>query len=87
MAPILSHDTQPVAYSLTAAPPLRPPGKAYSLIQKHGCLEDVISSLDTAKYPIPDPYPYQEAGRLFKGAGGGYKVREERSVLDCLPYQ
>ena len=38
------------------------------LIQKHGSLEAVMSQLDTAKYGIPDPFPFQEARTLFKGA-------------------
>jgi len=42
------------------------PGKAYQLVQKHGTMEEVLASLDTAKYPVPDPYPYQEARRLFR---------------------
>ena len=42
--------------------------QAYNLVQKHGSLEGVIANLDKDKYPIPDPYPYEEARRLFKGA-------------------
>lgn len=44
------------------------PKTALNLVQKHGCMEKVLESLDKDKYPIPDPFPYQEARRLFKGA-------------------
>ena len=44
------------------------PGKAHSLVLKHGSLEGVVASLDPAKYPLPDPFPFEEARRLFKGA-------------------
>ena len=36
-------------------------------MQKHGCLEKVLDSLDSSKYSIPDPFPYHEARRLFQG--------------------
>jgi len=41
--------------------------RALQLIQKHGNLESVMAQLDTARYGIPDPFPYQEARTLFKG--------------------
>ena len=41
--------------------------QAYSLIQKHGSMEEILANLDKAKYPVPDPYPYEEARRLFRG--------------------
>ena len=31
-------------------------------------MEEILANLDKAKYPVPDPYPYQEARRLFRGA-------------------
>lgn len=37
------------------------------LIQKHGSLEAVMSQLDTARYGVPDPFPFCEARVLFKG--------------------
>lgn len=37
------------------------------LIQKHGSLEAVMAQLDTARYGIPDPFPFSEARVLFKG--------------------
>ena len=43
------------------------PTRALTLVQKHGCLEKVLDSLDSSKYPIPDPFPYHEARRLFQG--------------------
>ena len=42
--------------------------QAYNLVQKHGSLEGVLANLDKDKYPVPDPYPYEEARRLFRGA-------------------
>lgn len=42
--------------------------RALALIRKHGNIEGVLAALDPAKYQIPDPFPYQEARRLFKGA-------------------
>lgn len=41
--------------------------RAMQLIQKHGSLEAVMAQLDTARYGIPDPFPFQEARVLFKG--------------------
>ena len=40
---------------------------ALKLILKHGSLKGVLDNLDKAKYPTPDPFPYEEAQRLFKG--------------------
>ena len=40
---------------------------ALKLIQKHGSLEAVMAQLDTSRYGIPDPFPFQEARGLFKG--------------------
>jgi hypothetical protein len=42
--------------------------KALSLIKKHGTIEEVLAALDTEKYPVPEPYPVEEARKLFKGA-------------------
>lgn len=42
--------------------------RAMQLIQKHGSLEAVMAQLDTARYGIPDPFPFQEARTLFKGS-------------------
>lgn len=41
--------------------------RALSLIKKHGSIEGVLAALDSKKYQIPEPFPYQEARRLFKG--------------------
>ena len=41
--------------------------RAMQLIQKHGSLEAVMSQLDTARYGVPDPFPFCEARVLFKG--------------------
>lgn len=40
---------------------------ALKLIQKHKRLEDVLASMEGGRYDIPDPFPYEEARRLFKG--------------------
>ena len=41
---------------------------ALRLIQKHGRLENVLTELEAkGKYDIPQPFPYEEARRLFKG--------------------
>ena len=42
--------------------------RALELVQKHGSLEKVMENLDSKKYGIPEPFPYQEARQLFKGA-------------------
>ena len=41
---------------------------ALKLIQRHECLEKVLESMKESKYQIPDPFPFDEARRLFKGA-------------------
>ena len=41
---------------------------ALKLIQKHETLEKVLASMRESKYQIPDPFPFEEARRLFKGA-------------------
>ena len=45
--------------------------RALQLITKHGSIEKVLEALDPAKYQIPDPFPYEEARRLFKGGCAG----------------
>ncbi|KAK9823030.1 hypothetical protein WJX81_001004 [Elliptochloris bilobata] len=40
--------------------------RALTLIQKHGSLEKVLANLDSGKYDVPDPFPYEEARRMFK---------------------
>jgi len=42
------------------------PTRALSLVQKHGSIEAVLASLDKDKYPIPEPFPFEEARRLFR---------------------
>lgn len=41
--------------------------RALTLMQKHGTLEKVLASLDPSKYDIPNPFPFDEARRMFKG--------------------
>ena len=41
---------------------------AHKLIQKHGNLENVLAAIrEEGKKEIPDPFPFEEARRLFKG--------------------
>lgn len=41
---------------------------ALRLIQKHGRLENVLAELEAkGKYDIPQPFPFDEARKLFKG--------------------
>ena len=40
---------------------------ALKLVQKHGSLKAIIENLDTTKYPLPDPFPYETAQGLFRG--------------------
>ena len=44
-------------------------------VRQHGSIEKVLEALDPAKYPVPDPFPYQEARRLFKGAGEIHAIK------------
>lgn len=39
---------------------------ALKLIQEHGSIEGVIAKLDTKKYSLPEPFPFEEARALFK---------------------
>ena len=41
------------------------PVKALKMIQDHKNIEGVLKNLDTAKYPLPEPFPFQEARQLF----------------------
>lgn len=41
------------------------PIKALKLIQEHKNIEGVIASLDKTKYPLPEPFPFEEARGLF----------------------
>jgi len=41
------------------------PQRALDLIKKHGTIEAALATLDPAKYPVPDPFPYDDARRLF----------------------
>ena len=49
---------------------------ALKLIQKHGNLSTVLDNLDSTKYPLPEPFPYDTAQQLFAG--------ELRAVLHDL---
>mmetsp|Transcript_16910 Transcript_16910/g.34620 ORF Transcript_16910/g.34620 Transcript_16910/m.34620 type:complete len:403 (-) Transcript_16910:104-1312(-) len=44
------------------------PKKSLDLIKKHGSIEKVIEAIDTTKYQVPDPFPFEEARKLFKAA-------------------
>jgi flap endonuclease-1 len=41
------------------------PVRALKLIQDHGSIEGILKVLDTKKYPLPEPFPFEEARRLF----------------------
>lgn len=41
------------------------PVKAFEAIQAHKSIDAVIATLDKARYPLPEPYPYKEARELF----------------------
>ncbi|XP_024389205.1 flap endonuclease 1-A isoform X2 [Physcomitrium patens] len=42
------------------------PQTALKMIRQHGSLEIVLENLNKDRYQVPDPWPYQEARRLFK---------------------
>lgn len=56
---------------------------ALKLIQKHETLERVLESMRESKYQIPDPFPFEEARRLFKGAHWSLQLRHISCLL-CL---
>ena len=41
------------------------PVKALKMIQEHKNIEGVLKNLDTTKYPLPEPFPFEEARQLF----------------------
>ena len=43
------------------------PKSALSLIRAHGTIEKVLESLDRGKHPVPEPFPFEQARKLFKG--------------------
>lgn len=51
------------------------PVRALELVRQQGGMEGVLAKLDRTKYPLPEPYPYEEARRLFKGAFCGVHTR------------
>lgn len=45
---------------------------AHKLIQRHGDLEHVLAAIrEEGKKEIPEPFPFEEARRLFKGEPAG----------------
>lgn len=42
------------------------PVRALNLIQKHKCIEKILENLDPERHKVPDPFPFQEARKLFK---------------------
>lgn len=42
--------------------------RALKDISKYGSLEKMLEELDTGKFPLPDPFPFDEARQLFRGA-------------------
>ena len=45
------------------------PKSALNLIRAHGSIEKVLEGLDRAKHPVPEPFPFEQARKLFKGTG------------------
>ena len=43
------------------------PKSALSLIRAHGTIEKVLESLDRGKHPVPEPFPFEQARKLFNG--------------------
>lgn len=41
------------------------PKRALELIKQHKSIENIINSIDTKKYPVPEDWPYKEARQLF----------------------
>jgi len=41
------------------------PVRALKLIQEHKSIEGILKVLDQSKYPLPEPFPYEEARALF----------------------
>ena len=41
------------------------PITALKLLHQHGSIEKILKTLDTTKYPPPEPFPYEEARALF----------------------
>ncbi|KAL3926985.1 MAG: hypothetical protein SGPRY_003039 [Prymnesium sp.] len=41
------------------------PITALKLIQEHGCIENILKKIDLNKHPLPDPFPFEEARKLF----------------------
>ena len=42
------------------------PKRAVELIKQHKNIETVLENLDTAKYPVPEDWPYKDARELFR---------------------
>ncbi|KAK9818555.1 hypothetical protein WJX74_006900 [Apatococcus lobatus] len=40
--------------------------KALQLVQKFGDMKNIMGSLEGGKYVVPEPFPYEEARKLFK---------------------
>ena len=40
--------------------------RAYTLIQKHGTIEEILKNIDTTKLVVPTDWKYKEARELFK---------------------
>ena len=41
------------------------PVKALKLVQEHKSIEGILKVLDKTKYPLPEPFPFEEARQLF----------------------
>ena len=41
--------------------------KALQLVQKFKDMKEIMGSLEGGKYVVPEPFPFEEARKLFKG--------------------
>ena len=46
-----------------------------SHVQKHGSIEAILEQLDSAKFPLPEPFPYKESRAFFKAPEVGWRAR------------
>ena len=68
------------------------PKRAVELIRKHKDIETVLENLDKTKYPLPEPFPYQDARELFRESevtNGDefdlqWKAPDEEALLEYL---
>jgi 5'-3' exonuclease len=61
--------------------------RAYSLIQKHGSIEEILKHIDTSKMIVPEDWKYKEARELFKNPevspASDFDVRSQSAFFCC----